>query len=248
MKKLEDIPFFRILQQIPYENVSKILRLKMPPEERPRDSKTLLSDFRNLHFGGTCFSLVNLLIRSLEIEGIRAYPVKAEIHRRSFPHFFAIVEYRDKHYLVDPGYLINQPVEIIPAGKNLLRSGAIDFTVKALEDERYQLQTQSNGTLTTRYTFRIEPLDHADFMHYWIRSFDYINAIVASRFIDDKFIYINDDYVQIRSKGNVEKYQQREKAYEYLNLYFDLDETMIRAAEALLKKYLNNKSGEKEKL
>lgn len=245
MKKLEDIPFFRILQKIPYENVSKILRLKMPPEERPRDSKTLLSDFRNLHFGGTCFSLVNLLIRSLDIEGIRAYPVKAEIHRRSFPHFFAIVEYRNKHYLVDPGYLINQPVEIIPGGSSLLHSGAIDFTIKDLKDGLYQLQTQTNGTQTTRYTFRIAPLDQVNFMHYWIRSFDYINAIVASRFVDDKFIYINGDYVQIRRKGNVEKYQQHDKAQEYLKIYFDLDETMILTAEALLKEYLNNKPDER---
>ncbi|MDD3095281.1 MAG: arylamine N-acetyltransferase [Candidatus Neomarinimicrobiota bacterium] len=242
MKTLEDIPFFRILQQIPYENVSKILRLKMQPEERPRDSRTLLSDFRNLHFGGTCFSLVNLLIRSLEIEGIRAYPVKAEIHRRSFPHFFGIVEHENKRYLVDPGYLINQPVEIIPGGNSLLRSGAIDFTIKALENETYQLQTQTNGTQTTRYTFRINPLDLTTFMHYWIRSFDYINAIVASRFVDEKFIYINDDYVQIRSKGNVEKYKQREKAHACLKLYFDLDETMICTAEELLKDYLNKNS------
>jgi arylamine N-acetyltransferase len=237
MKRLQDIRLFPILQQIPYENISKIMRLNLPPEQRPRNSKTVLKEHQKMHFGGTCFSLVNLLIRTLEIEGFKAYPVKADVHRRSFPHFFAIAEDAGKSYLIDPGYLINRPLEIIPDGKNVLQSGAIDFSVIAGDEGGYTLMTRTNGQQTLRYTFNIEPVSRADFMRYWIRSFDYINAIVASRFADEKFIYINGNYVQIRSKGNVEKYDQREKALEYLEQYFHFDETLIKTAESLLEKY-----------
>jgi arylamine N-acetyltransferase len=236
MKNIHDIHFFSILPQIPYENVSKILRLKMPPQERPRDSKAVLSEHQSLHFGGTCFSLVNLVIRSLAVEGIPAYAVKADIHRRSFPHFFAVAENDGKHWLIDPGYLINRPLEINPAHPSHMRSGAIDFIVSHLRDGEYQLQTVTGGQQKTRYTFHIEPLDPARFTEYWISSFDYINAIVASRFVEDTFIYINDNYVQIRSMGNVEKYDQEEKALHYLNRYFGLDAHIVQSARELLQK------------
>ncbi|MCK4812792.1 MAG: arylamine N-acetyltransferase [Candidatus Marinimicrobia bacterium] len=237
MKTIYDIHLFSILHHIPYENISKILRLKMNPKDRPRDSKTLLSDHHSLHFGGTCFSLVNLVVKSLQIEGIKAYPVKADIHRRTFPHFFAIAEYDHKYYLIDPGYLINKPLEIRQDRATHQKNGAIDFNVNHLKEGQFQLQTHTNGQQKTRYTFHVEPLDDAEFLEFWIHSFDYMNAIVASRFIDNKFIYINGNYVQIRSKGNIEKYDQKEKALHYLKTYFDFDKNIIHTANILLQEY-----------
>ncbi|MCF7832836.1 MAG: arylamine N-acetyltransferase [Candidatus Marinimicrobia bacterium] len=238
MKDINDIHLFSLLENIPYENISKILRLEMDPEKRPRDSQTLLADHRDFHFGGTCFSLVNLVVQSLSVEGLRAYPVKADIHRRTFPHFFAIVEENDKKYLIDPGYLINTPIEIKEDGLTIQKNGAIDFVVKHIDKGQHQLQTITKGQHKTRYTFHIEPLSDNEFQESWIESFNYMNAIVASRFVDEKFIYINGNYVQIRSKGNIEKYDQEEKALEYLNTYFELDENIVHTANELLKKYL----------
>ncbi len=237
MKALSDLQFFSILKNIPYENVSKILRLDMAPEERPRDSRTVLSDHREKHFGGTCFSLVNLLVKSLTVEGVHAYPVRADIHRRNFPHFFAIAEHEGKHYLIDPGYLINAPMEISRDAVTRRKNGAVDFIVRHESEGRFKLQTVTNGQYKTRYSFHIMPLEEAAFRQYWIRSFDYMNAIVASRFVEDTFIYINGSYVQIRSRGNVEKYDQADKALYYLKSYFDLDEEQIARANALLDKH-----------
>ncbi|MDZ7797144.1 MAG: arylamine N-acetyltransferase [Candidatus Marinimicrobia bacterium] len=236
MSKIRDIHFFSILRQIPYENVSKILRLEKAPPERPRESRTVLSEHQSKHFGGTCFSLVNLVLKSLAVERIKAYPVMADIHRRSFPHFFAVAEDGDKKYLIDPGYLINEPLEISKEHSMHLQNGAIDFIVSHLKNDEYQLQTVSNGQQKTRYTFHIEALDEDAFREYWIRSFNYINSIVASRFVNGKFIYIHDNYVQIRSKGNVEKYDQAVKALYYLKKYFSMDEEIIKTANDLLQK------------
>lgn len=237
MKDLQKLQFFPILKNIPYENVSKILRLEMEPKERPRDSKTLLSDHLNFHFGGTCFSLVNLLIKSLEIEGIKAYPVKADIHRQTFPHIFAIIEYDNKKYVIDPGYLINTPIELKEHQITLNDNSPINFEIKQLSDGRFELHTHTGGIKKSRYTFQTNALEESEFRTYWIRSFDYMNAIVASRFVDDKFIYINDNFVQIRSKGNIEKYNSKEKALDYLNTYFKLDKHIIQTANDLLREY-----------
>jgi hypothetical protein len=209
----------------------------MPPEKRPRDSKTVLSDHQEFHFGGTCFSLVNLVIKSLSVEKIKAYAVKADIHRRTFPHFFAVIDYHGKSYLIDPGYLINTPLEISDKGPTRLKNDVVEFLVQPLSKGHYQLQTLTAGQYKTRYTFHIEPLNENDFMNSWVSSFDYMNAIVASRYIDDKFIYINGNYVQIRTRGNIEKYDQEDKALAYLNTYFDLDENIIRTAKELLEKH-----------
>jgi arylamine N-acetyltransferase len=236
MIHLNDIYFFSILRKIPYENISKILRLDLDPHVRPRDSKTVLSEHQQFHFGGTCFSLVNLVIRSLAIEGIKAYAVKGEIQRKSFPHFFAVAELEDKQYLIDPGYLINTPLEISAHNETRQQNGIIDFIVSP-DGNGYQLKTATNGQHKLRYHFKIEALDENIFMDYWIRSFDYMNAIVASRFIEDKFIYINGNYVQIRSKGNIEKYDHKDKALYYLKNYFGYDEELIEKANGLLRKH-----------
>lgn len=240
MKELKDIQLFSLLKNIPYENISKILRLEMPEDRRPRDSKTVLSDHQEFNFGGTCFSLVNLVIRSLSVEKIKAYAVKADIHRRTFPHFFTVIEYLDKKYLIDPGYLINTPLEIKEDSASRQDNGVVEFIVQPLQSGQYQLQTQTNGQYKTRYTFHIDPLNDNDFHRHWIDSFNYMNAIVASRYIDDKFIYINGNYVQIRTQGNIEKYDQEDKALFYLNQYFDLDEEIIRTAKELLHKHRNH--------
>jgi len=237
MKDINELQFFSILNNIPYENISKILRLEMIPKYRPRDSKTILSDHRDLNFGGTCFSLVNLAVKSLRVEGFKAYPVKADIHRRTFPHYFAVAEQENKKYLIDPGYLINSPLEIIEQGMAVQRNAVLDFVVKPVNKGQFQLQTITNGQQKTRYTFHIQKLGDEEFMNAWRDSFDYINAIVASRFIEDKFVYINNNYVQIRSRGNIEKYDSEEKAVEYLKTYFGLDENLIFTAKDLLNKY-----------
>ncbi|MDZ7821663.1 MAG: hypothetical protein U5N26_07550 [Candidatus Marinimicrobia bacterium] len=84
--------------------------------------------------------------------------------------------------------------------------------------------TSPGGQQKTRYTFHADPLDEASFRAFWIRSFDPINAVVASRFIDDKFIYIHDNYVQVRSMGNIEKFDHpRQSPLTDLEKYFSLN-------------------------
>ncbi|MFA6618368.1 MAG: arylamine N-acetyltransferase [Candidatus Neomarinimicrobiota bacterium] len=241
MKELAELQLFSLLKKIPYENVSKILRLFEKPENRPRSSQTVLREYQENRRGGTCFSLVNLVVRSLKIEGIHAFPVKADIHRRTFPHFFVIIDYNNKNYLVDPGYLINEPIELKEINNINKAGSAISFELKKISEEKYSLSTISSGIKKERYNFSINEVSKEEFWAYWIKSFDYINEIVASRHIDNKFIYINGHYVQIRSNENLEKYRSAEKSYEYLNTYFHLDHKLIIQAEETLEFHKNYK-------
>ena len=128
-------------------------------------------------------------------------------------------------------------MEIIEGGSSIQRKAVLDFVLQQMNDKQYQLKTITNGQQKTRYTFHIQPLDDKVFMKAWIKSFDYINEVVASRFIDDQFIYINGNYVQIRSRGNVEKYDSEAKALEYLKLYFEFDKSIVQTAKELLNKH-----------
>ncbi len=233
-RELKDLQIFSVLKKIPYENVSKIHQLLKPSLERPRMPKTVLSEHLENNYGGTCFSLVNLLVSTLRMEGINAYPVKADIHRRSFPHFFCIIAYNSELYLVDPGYLINDPILLTGDSITSNPNSPIDFEITMDEKGKYTLRTIAGGIKKDRYSFSIKPVDSDEFMLYWTKSFDYINSIVASMTINNKFIYINGDYVQVRSEGNVEKYNSEEKALEYLRVYFKLEKDYVQEAKRIL--------------
>lgn len=234
MKSLQELQIFSVLKKIPYENVTKILRLLKENEERPRSSQIVLSEYLEKKHGGTCFSLVNLLVKSLKIEGVRAYPVKADIHRKTFPHFFAIIEHNNKEYLLDPGYLITDPIELKEYNFFTKLGSPINFELSKDIHDKYTLSTITSGVKKERYSFSVNEIGEKEFQEYWIKSFDYINDIVASCYINNNFIYINGDYVQIRSRGNVEKYNSAEKASEYLTKYFNLDKDLIKQAKEIL--------------
>ncbi|MDZ7821662.1 MAG: hypothetical protein U5N26_07545 [Candidatus Marinimicrobia bacterium] len=83
--------FFSILKQIPYEK-----RQQDTPrlEKAPRKGRGTAGPFCPstspcISEGILVFPWVNLILQPLAVECVKAYPVKADIHRRSFPHFFA---------------------------------------------------------------------------------------------------------------------------------------------------------------
>ncbi len=98
------------LSTIPYENISKILRLPLERSKRPRTSGIVLSDYLESGKGGTCFSLNYLVIQTLRSLGTDSWPVSVNTGRNTFPHYAIIFEHYEKHYLIDPWYLLSPPL------------------------------------------------------------------------------------------------------------------------------------------
>lgn len=228
--------FFNLLSEIPYENVTKILRLPLSASERPRNARTVLEGFREKGRGGTCFSLVNLSREILVMQNIRIFPAMADIQRDSFPHFFCLLENNNEYYLLDPGYLITTPVRIDPEKTVYFDNSVMTFKLSP-KNGVYTLYSTKGSQNKERYRFKIKAVESAHFSERWSQSYTYMNAVTASRIIDKRFVYICGNYVQIREAGNIQKYRNMEKAYTYLEEYFGFSRDQIIEAEHLLKKY-----------
>lgn len=98
---------------LPYENLTKIIKkfTAPSPEERLRGPVEVMAGYVNARTGGTCFSLTYCLGSILASAGYRSHPVMADMKRPNI-HCALVVELGGRRLLVDPGYLLGEPVEL----------------------------------------------------------------------------------------------------------------------------------------
>jgi arylamine N-acetyltransferase len=227
------------IRKIPYENITKIFRLTLSSKKRPRDFSLLLKENRELFRGGTCFSLSNTIIQLLRNNNISANAVIGKMERETFPHFFVIVDINNEKYIVDPGFMIHEPIRLTKNKQMEFSTSITKYLLKYNNEKYYELYSIKNNKKKFRYKFSLSPITDDEFKKYWIRSFDYINKIVASQIVDGKHIFISSDYVQIRQRNSIEKYKNRKTAHKYLMKYFHFTIKEILNAENILKSYCN---------
>ncbi|MDK2977058.1 MAG: N-acetyltransferase [Candidatus Marinimicrobia bacterium] len=219
---------------IPYENLSKILRLPLKRHQRPRSPETLISEFLQFGRGGTCFSLNYTVMKALRLNGYPAWPVSVHTGRNSFPHYATIFSLRDQSYLVDPGYLLYTPLCLKEKGSDYGTNGVLDYELSK-QNGVYTLYSIDSQHRKIRYTFTPKPVSDSLFIHHWIRSYDYISALVASRIVDNSILYINDDYIRFTDAHSVQKSYDIDKANKYLSQYFGFTQKEIDRARSILK-------------
>ncbi len=102
----------RSFQRIPYENLTKMIRLYQSNAEHPdiRLPEVLLEEHLRLGTGGTCFSMTYFLQSILRQVGFETYPVMADRPLAPNTHCASIVILDQKNYLIDPGFMIDDPV------------------------------------------------------------------------------------------------------------------------------------------
>lgn len=106
----------RAFARIPYENLTKILAVARaggaagaPPRRGPA---TVLAEHVAFGAGGTCFSLTALLLDLLRAAGHEAVPVLADRRYGPDTHCAVLVTLDGDPHLLDPGYLITDPVPL----------------------------------------------------------------------------------------------------------------------------------------
>lgn len=226
------------LSNIPYENISKILRLPLERSKRPRNPENVLSDFLESGWGGTCFSLNYLVIQALRSGGTDAWPVSVKTGRNTFPHYAILFSHYDKQYLLDPGYLLYSPLLLKERGADYGTNGVLDYEL-TMENGLYILSSIDARYRKKRYSFSPNRIKDRIFIHHWIRSFDYISALVASRIVDKSILYINNDYVRFTDAHSVQKSYDKEKADQYLSKYFGFTQEEIDRARGILKIHMS---------
>ncbi len=208
---------------LPYENLTKIIKkfTARSPEERLRGPVEVVSGFIERQTGGTCFSLTYCLGSILSNAGFRCFPVMADMKRPNI-HCALVVETAGKRYLVDPGYLVGEPVELagVPVrvattfGTVELRPRRGDsydlFTLEGGWDElsgigrseRSPSVAARGGERKWRYTVRTAGVSHADFMKHWQDSFalPMMNNLLLTRLTPEGHLYVKNHHLRKRGR------------------------------------------------
>ena len=226
-------------KHIPYENLSKIFRLGHPRGERPRRAELFTRDMKINKWGGTCFSLTWEVIKQLHKHKIDAWPVKANMSRGNFPHFALVYQCENTLCFSDPAYMIFESIPLKPDESMTYSNGIMNYELISSGASNFKLFSGHLTHRDFRYEFSTKKIKDDVFTEYWIQSFDMMNALVAARVVENKFIYISGDYVQIRTKHSVEKYRGSETAFKFIQKYFNFSRDEILLAQSMLDSYKN---------
>ena len=248
---------YQCFLRFPYENISKILKVASgcEGENRFRLPEEVWEDFLRHGLGGTCFSLSFFFKKILDDSGFNTYLVMADRSYGDNTHCAVVVILDGKNYLVDPAFLLPQPVEF---GKNFLLEGKIwsyefaslrrrsrkqssildrHVALQAPPDDGIIFHTTRNNQRKLRCTYKNVPVSREDFFHYWTQSFGWqgMHSVVMTQNIGDKQIYIRDTHLRVNQIGGVQKEKIDLSKIDPSALPFNIPTQLVRQAWDYLK-------------
>jgi arylamine N-acetyltransferase len=191
---------------LPYENLTKIIKkfTAGSSDERLRGPVEVVSGYIERRTGGTCFSLTYCLGSMLASAGCACYPVMADMKRANI-HCALVVEMNARRYLIDPGYLVGEPVELAGAPVRIETTFGI-VELRPRQGERYDLFTIDGVDRKWRYTVKTVPVSHQTFMRHWQDSFSLpmMNSLLLTRLTQNGHLYIKNHHLRMKgTQGKV---------------------------------------------
>jgi len=162
----------RAFSRIPYENITKIIRHAEAGGsiQARRGTEEVIADHIQWGTGGTCFSLTSALCRLARCMGFEAEYLLADRSYGQNTHSALYVRIDGEPYLVDPGFLITEPVPLSLDGPREIASGGEKLML--IPDEKgLSLFTTRGGKSVHRLTYKTRPVDADEFGEAWDASF-----------------------------------------------------------------------------
>jgi arylamine N-acetyltransferase len=203
------------LSSLPYENLSKIVahRTGKTPEGVLSFSASWLEDHQRTGLGGTCFALTHWLKLRLDALGFSTAYLMADKRIEPNIHCGLILVHAGREWLLDPGYLIFDPIPLPRAGlsveaffsPNAVRIEDVPGGGRSLEDV-WRLLTGPRGALKHRFDFRKEPVDAAEFQRHWEASYAWpmMAYPVLNRVVNGTQYYLQKSNLLVRSADSGE--------------------------------------------
>lgn len=192
--------------RLPYENLSKILRHADAGGASHRSPHVVLADFKRFGTGGTCFALAAALLHLVRSLGLRAEPILADRSYGPNTHCALVVWLDGLPHLVDPGYLIADPVPIDLRASRRIAGPFNDILLTPDATGRIHLATAASGApAVRRLAYHAEPAAPEEFMAAWDASFDWdmMHYPLLSRVVAGEQIYLQNYRLQRRSRQGV---------------------------------------------
>ncbi len=223
---------------IPYENVSKIIKFANSSGEISfRMPEEIYEDHRRWRLGGTCFSLTFYLLEILGFFDYQCSPVMGDMKWGENVHTALLLHYQGNNYLVDPGYMIHQPLQI---SKDTIQRytaphAGIEIRFRTA-DERFDLFTFRSGNYTWRYRFSPTPVSLEEFSRHWIASFfkPTMHGICLTRTNQHEMIYVHNDFTKISSRETVNRLRARNETEKIIMEKFGIPLHLIEEARHAL--------------
>lgn len=224
---------------LPYENVTKILKQarNSGSESCLRKTGEVLEDHLKWNTGGTCFSLCNSLLEVLVQNGFNAFVAMGDMHYGPNIHCAVIVRLPLQSFLLDPGYLLHQPIALPSEGAEIsIRTPMNTIFLHSEGDRNYSLYTEEAGQKKWRYRLRAFPVERPEFEKHWICSFSLnsMETLLLSRVVDQNRIYFRKDRLEKVSHLSREKSIVTPGESALLSSVFGLPADMIEMARAAL--------------
>jgi len=244
-------PALAVLQKIlasfshlPYENLSKIIKFHRHgahEAERLRLPEEVIEEHLRFRLGGTCFSLTFFLQAILLHHGFPCYIVMGDMKAGKNIHCAMVVLLDGVKYLVDPGYLLRQPVALDPNRPRLYHT---EFTGVELRfnpaREAYEVFTFNRQEMKWRYRFVDRPTPPKEFLQYWQASFhrNSMNVLCLTRATDDELIYMRKDFMRIANLDGKRNVSIKGKYHETIQQMFGIAPEYVEQALSALRENL----------
>lgn len=196
--------------RLPYENLSKIIKHAEcgNPEKARRYPEEVIGNHIEWGTGGTCFALTATLLHLARSLGYRADYVLADRRYGQNTHCALLVWIDDVPHLLDPGFLLVDPVPL-PSGREREIVAGSNILVLAPDAARKEiaLSTVRKGAKTYRLTYKTEPADPGEFEKAWDASFswDMMRYPLLTQTKNSRQIYMKGSMLQIRTISSMDR-------------------------------------------
>ncbi|MHB0956788.1 MAG: arylamine N-acetyltransferase [Pirellulaceae bacterium] len=193
---------------VPYENLTKIRKWAgcQEPSAARRGPHEVLHEFHALGTGGTCFSLTAALLHLVRALGLEAEPILADRRYGPDTHCALVVWQKGQRYLVDPGYLIVDPIPLcFSDGPLVVATRFNQLELVPRSDDRWDLHTIQAKGRRYRLTFKATPAPASRFLEAWDASFTWemMNYPVLTRLTEQGQLYLRGQHLQTRQRDQV---------------------------------------------
>ena len=224
---------------LPYENISKIIKRHHHFEdlEKIRLPDEVMEDHAKHHLGGTCFSLTFFLQTILQNQGFSCYPIMADMRWGENVHCALIVQYDRKKYLVDPGYLLNQPMELSAEKPRILHSETSGIELVYHQKERYyHLYTFNREQTKWRYRFNDRSVSAEEFLKFWLDSFSWntMHGLCLTKVEKGRMVYIHKNYMRETTFKGKQNFNIKQNYHETIQKIFGIDPNLVDEAKSAL--------------
>ena len=227
----------RCYAQLPYENLSKIIKLNQNWDKNHfRFPEEVITDHERFRLGGTCFSLTFFLKTILDHIGYETDFLMADMHSGENSHCALILKQDSKEFLVDPGYLLDSPLDI-----SSTNSDRGIYLSKKSDQDRYSLWTPGGKQMKKRYSFIKTATTDDQFFEHWGNSFHQMtmHGICLSKRDENGLVYLHNHYIKREGDDLFFKGKFNEEISEITQKYFNIPEDVVKKAELALKENLH---------